>query len=76
MSVLSDLGWIRASGRGTVYSYTIAQAPTHPAFREDVPYVVAIVELDEGPRLTTNIVGCDPVAMPHRKCRSSPPTMT
>ena len=59
----SDLGWIRASGRGTVYSYTIAQAPTHPAFREDVPYVVAIVELDEGPRLTTNIVGCDPAAM-------------
>ncbi len=59
----SDLGWIRASGRGTVYSYTIAQAPTHPTFREDVPYVVAIVELDEGPRLTTNIVGCDPAAM-------------
>ncbi len=32
----------------------------HPAFQEDVPYVLAIVELDEGPRLTTNIVGVGP----------------
>jgi hypothetical protein len=32
----------------------------HPAFREDLPYVLAIVELDEGPRLTTNIVGATP----------------
>jgi uncharacterized OB-fold protein len=32
----------------------------HPAFREDLPYVLAIVELDEGPRLTTNIIGVGP----------------
>jgi hypothetical protein len=32
----------------------------HPGFRPDVPYVLAIVELEEGPRLTTNIVGCEP----------------
>lgn len=54
----SNLAWIKVSGKGTVYSYTIAQAPTHPAFAEDVPYVIAIVELAEGPHLTTNIVGC------------------
>lgn len=59
----SELSWIQASGQGTVYSYTIAQAPTHPAFAEDVPYIVAIVELAEGPRLTTNIVGCAPTAI-------------
>ena len=56
----SDLQWIKVSGKGTVYSYTIAQAPTHPAFAEQVPYVIAIVELAEGPPLTTNITGCKP----------------
>ncbi len=55
-----DLIWIPVSGKGTLYSYTIAQAPTHPAFAEDVPYVIAIVELEEGPRITTNLVGCQP----------------
>jgi len=55
-----DLIWIPVSGKGTLYSYTIAQAPTHPAFAEDVPYVIAIVELEEGPRITTNLVGCSP----------------
>jgi len=56
----SDLQWIKVSGKGTVYSYTIARAPTHPAFAEEVPYVIAIVELAEGPHLTTNITGCKP----------------
>ncbi len=54
----SDLSWVKVSGKGTVYSYTIAHIPTHPAFAEDVPYVIAIIELDEGPYITTNIVGC------------------
>ncbi len=53
-----ELGWVKVSGKGTLYSYTIAQAPTHHAFTEDVPYVIAIVELAEGPHITTNIVGC------------------
>ena len=55
-----DLIWIPVSGKGTLYSYTIAQAPTHPAFAEDIPYVIAIVKLEEGPRITTNLVGCLP----------------
>jgi len=59
----SDLSWVKVSGKGTVYSYTIAQAPTHPAFAEDVPYIVAIVELTEGPHITTNITGCKPDAV-------------
>ena len=54
------LEWVVACGRGTVYSYTVARRPTHPAFAERVPYVIAIVELDEGPRVTTNLVDCDP----------------
>ena len=55
-----DLEWVTAPGRGTVYSYTVARRPTHPAFADRVPYVIAIVELEEGPRMTTNIVDCDP----------------
>jgi uncharacterized OB-fold protein len=56
----AELAWIEASGRGTVYSFTIARRPTMIGFQDEVPYVIAIVELDEGPRMTTNIVGCDP----------------
>ena len=56
----ADLIWIPVSGRGRLYSYTIAQAPTHPAFADDVPYVIAIIELEEGPHITTNLVGCQP----------------
>ena len=53
-----ELEWVYASGRGTLYSFTIARASTHPAFSDDVPYVIAIVELEEGPRITTNIIDC------------------
>jgi hypothetical protein len=54
------LDWVVATGKGKVYSYTVVRRAMHPAFQEDVPYVLAIVELDEGPRLTTNIVGVEP----------------
>lgn len=53
------LVWDKVSGRGRVYTYTIARRPTHPAFADRVPYVIAIVELEEGPRVTTNIVDCE-----------------
>lgn len=55
-----ELEWFEASGRGTVYSYTVARRPTAPQWTNDCPYVIAIVELEEGPHLTTNVVGCDP----------------
>jgi uncharacterized OB-fold protein len=54
------LEWKIASGQATVYSFTVAYRSTTRGFREETPYVVAIVELDEGARLTTNIVGCKP----------------
>ena len=58
-SCLSDEAeWQGVSGRGTVYSFIIVHQLYHPSFREDIPYSVAVVELDEGPRLTANIVGC------------------
>lgn len=52
--------WIEAKGLGTIYSYTIARRPAGPAFKADAPYVIAIVELDEGPRMMTNIIGSPP----------------
>lgn len=48
--------WIKVSGKAKVYSWTIFHQVYYPAF--DLPYNVAIVELAEGPRMHTNIVGC------------------
>lgn len=55
-----DLEWASVSGRGKVYSYTVVRRAMNPAFQADVPYVFAIVELEEGPRLATNVVNCRP----------------
>ena len=55
-----ELEWVEASGRGIVYSFTVARRPTAPQWSEDAPYVIAIVELEEGGHMTTNIVDCDP----------------
>ena len=55
-----EVEWIRASGKGTVFSFVVYHKAYHPAFEADLPYVVAIVELEEGPHFLTNIVGCDP----------------
>ncbi|MCW5889570.1 MAG: Zn-ribbon domain-containing OB-fold protein [bacterium] len=55
--------WLRCSGRGTVYSFTVTHQNQAPGFREELPYVLAIVELAEGPRVMTNIVGCAPDAV-------------
>ena len=52
--------WVKASGRAKVLSFTIVYRPVTQAFAGDVPYVVALVTLDEGPQMMTNIVGCPP----------------
>lgn len=49
--------WVDASGAGTVHSFSIVHRAPLSAFRADVPYVVALIDLAEGPRLLTNIVG-------------------
>lgn len=56
----SNFTWTPASGRGKVFSFVTYHRVYHPAFAKEVPYVVALVELDEGPRLLTNIVGVPP----------------
>jgi len=56
---LSDnMEWVKASGRGKVYSFTISYRTPVPSFREDVPYNVAIIELEEGVHMMSNIVQC------------------
>lgn len=60
---VDELEWVQASGRGTVYSFTVARRPTAPQWADDGPYVIAIVELEEGARMTSNIVECDPGAV-------------
>jgi uncharacterized protein len=61
----TDVEWFEASGRGTVYSYTVNRMgrADHPAYRGVPVYVLAYVELAEGPRVLTNIVDCDPAVL-------------
>jgi len=61
VSCLSDdIEHFVASGRGEVYTYSIVRQNQMPRFRNALPYVVAYVQLEEGPQLLTNIVDCDP----------------
>ena len=55
----TEVTWFDAAGTGTIYSCTVVRKGQGP-FREAAPYVLAYVELDEGPRVMTNIVDCDP----------------
>src|SRR3954447_21111641 len=54
-----DLEWVEASGRGKVWSWVVFHQRYFAAFEADLPYNVAYVELEEGPRLMTNLVDCD-----------------
>lgn len=56
----ADFAWTPVSGLGKVFSFVTYHRVYHPGFAKDVPYVVALVELAEGPRLLTNIVGVPP----------------
>jgi uncharacterized protein len=51
------LRWSPVSGRGHIYSLTIVHRPTNPAFKSEAPYVVALVDLEEGCRMMSNIIG-------------------
>jgi uncharacterized OB-fold protein len=56
----NDIQWITSSGKGTVWTFTVTYQNGTTGFAEDVPYVLALVELEEGVRMFTNIVECDP----------------
>jgi uncharacterized OB-fold protein len=52
-----EVAWIEASGRGRVHSWTVAHHPFHPAFKDALPYIVAIVDLEEGVRMNAQMRG-------------------
>lgn len=55
-----ELGWTDCSGRGELHSFTVVHRAPSPAFADKVPYAVAIVALDEGPLLMSNVTGSPP----------------
>jgi uncharacterized OB-fold protein len=55
---LSDkLEWTKVSGKGRIYSFIVVRQPGNPAFNDDVPYIYALIQLDEGPRMNGNVKG-------------------
>lgn len=56
----NEWSWERSKGKGTVFTWTVAERPMHPAFADDIPYAPVVVEMDEGVRIVTQIVDCPP----------------
>ncbi|MDJ0466614.1 Zn-ribbon domain-containing OB-fold protein [Streptomyces sp. H27-C3] len=54
-----DVGWEPASGRATLYTWSVVRRNDLPPFGERVPYVAAVVDLAEGPRMMTEVVDCE-----------------
>lgn len=55
-----SLSWEEASGEGSIYAISVMHKPGNPLMAGEVPYAVALVELKEGVRMLTNLVGCKP----------------
>ena len=55
-----DLEWVRCSGKGVIYTFTVTRQNQSAGFRDRLPYIMAYVELAEGVRMLTNIVECEP----------------
>jgi uncharacterized OB-fold protein len=53
-----NYAWVPASGRGVVYSFTVVHHSAHVAVSDRVPYVVALITLEEGPRMVGNLLNC------------------
>lgn len=52
--------WVAVTGRGTLYSFTVCHRPASEAFADRTPYIVALVDLDEGVRVLANLLDCTP----------------
>ncbi|TMS52112.1 Zn-ribbon domain-containing OB-fold protein [Mycobacterium sp. DBP42] len=59
-TLADDLEWREISGMGTLYSFTVARRPVGPHFADAVPQILGIVEWDEGPRFSTEIIDVAP----------------
>lgn len=58
-----DVEWVEASGRGTVYTFSVVRRNDLPPFGDRVPYVPAVIDLEEGPRMMSEVVDVDPEAV-------------
>ena len=56
----SDVNWVKSSGVGVVSTFTIVRRAPSKAYEADLPYVLALIKLDEGPTMMSNIIQCDP----------------
>ncbi len=57
------LSLVAASGRGTIRSFTVIRRAVSAAFEADVPYVVALIRLEEGPTMMSNVINADVEAL-------------
>lgn len=79
-----DMEWVPASGRGTVFAFNVHHWAFDAMFKDEIPYVFALIELEEGPLFGSNVVDCDPadvqVGMPvqvvFRECENDGRTFT
>jgi len=58
-----SLSWTEASGRGTIVAFNITKVALRSAFKDDVPYVYALIGLEEGPIISSNIINCEASAV-------------
>lgn len=58
-----DMAWRTVSGAGTLYTFTVSRVPTLPEFTDEMPQLLAVIALDEGPHINTTIVGVAPDAL-------------
>ena len=56
----TEWDWRKASGRGRIYSFGVYHRVYHPGFENDLPYVFAVIQLEEGPRLVSNVINESP----------------
>ena len=62
-----SLDWVKVAGEGTIYSFIVVHQPYHKAFKPFLPYTVAIVQMDEGQRMLSAMLGLEkPVAIGDR----------
>ena len=59
----TETEWVQASGRGSVYSWVVVTHPVAEQLVDQVPYVVGLIELEEGVRVVGNVAGCPPEAV-------------
>ncbi|MBU8906237.1 Zn-ribbon domain-containing OB-fold protein [Desertibacillus haloalkaliphilus] len=55
-----NVEWVNASGTGKISSFTIVRRAPNKAYAADVPYVLALIKLDEGPTMMSNVIECEP----------------